>query len=95
MSKKKENRFFKGLKFIGKWGYKICIGVAAATVYIQPVSATIVTVAAVCSGISATFKDKTNTRFDKLNKVVNGFKAVSNALALNYGNAKNDPKVNK
>lgn len=95
MTKKKENKFWKGLKVAARWGYKAAILFSTIAMYIEPIAGSLVAVASVCKVISATFKDKTNTRFDKVNKIADGFKTIANTLALNFGKAANDPKINK
>ena len=84
--KKKESKFIRSLKFIGKWGYKICIAAAGtAAIYSNPVTGGVAGAIAISSAISAAVKDK------KLSKLM----PLINIIAGNVGKAANDPKKNK
>lgn len=91
MTKKKENKFWKGFKFAAKLIYKIgyaATGLTAATIgatTFQPHIA-YAGLSMIASALSSAFKDK---NFGKLGSV------VKNILACNLDKAANDPKVNK
>ena len=96
VSKKKESKILKGLKFLGKATYQV-LRIAAGSYTVATGALTFNPVVAwngieaISNVICASIKDKPSRK----SKVLNGLMAGFNLLANNVGKAANDPKRNK
>lgn len=97
--KKIKNKFLKGLKFVAKWTYKICVAATGSMTLVGGIAtynfpAMAAGASLIASTISSITKDG-SSKGGKLAKLGNlGMKIINN-LGQNDGYAKNDPKINK
>ncbi len=96
VSKKKESKILKGLKFLGKATYQV-LRIAAGSYTVATGALTFNPVVAwngieaISNVICASIKDKPS----KKSKLLNASMGLFNFMANNVGKAANDPKRNK
>lgn len=99
-TKKKENKFIKGLKFLGKVAYQVLrVAAGSYTTFSGVVTFNPVVawngIEAISNVICATVKDNPKNSGSAKSKIIKGSMAIFNLLANNIGKASNDPKLNK